>query len=104
MNLEEFVIGVTKKIGEIHLQYFKKTITITQKTRYPSDIITNVDKLSEKVLIDWARRECFDGIILTEESGEIKIGENHELKLIVDPLDGSFNFSIGIPSFCVAMF
>jgi myo-inositol-1(or 4)-monophosphatase len=75
------------------------------------DIKTEADKAAEAVVLDALRPTGLS--ILSEESGVVQVQEtNHSthqpLHLstptwIVDPLDGTFNFTRGFPACCVAI-
>ena len=57
------------------------------------DIKLKADKDSEKIIVDYLKE--FDYPILSEEVGEI-LGGNEKFRWIVDPLDGTANYSRGI--------
>lgn len=65
------------------------------------DVVTEVDHLSEKLILDTLREAYPDDGVLAEESG-IGGGRNGRV-WVVDPLDGTINFANGIPIFCVAI-
>jgi myo-inositol-1(or 4)-monophosphatase len=63
--------------------------------------------------IDWAAEEAVLGVlqhsrfgfkVLSEEIGEVHIGEGHDYFLYLDPLDGTFNAIKGIPFYSVSFF
>ena len=101
---KKFIINVTKEIGKIHLNNFSATkkVKFKAKSKYLSDIITKVDKISEDLFIKKTKKFGFKGTITTEESGEVGLGNSNQ-RLIIDPLDGTFFYSRGIPNFCVAI-
>jgi myo-inositol-1(or 4)-monophosphatase len=73
------------------------------------DIVTEVDHLSEELIIAAIRaRHPADGI-LAEESGaqSTAAGEpaasGHGRVWIIDPVDGTINYANGIPVFCVSI-
>ncbi|MFX1257759.1 MAG: inositol monophosphatase family protein [Promethearchaeota archaeon] len=68
------------------------------------DISMRIDLTAEKVIIDLLERQSVDLLLISEELGEKFIGNKQkaiksQLKLIVDPIDGSNNAVRGIP-FC----
>ncbi|MFH1878797.1 MAG: inositol monophosphatase family protein, partial [Candidatus Omnitrophota bacterium] len=67
-----------------------------------NNLVTDVDKMSEKIII--ARiKEVFPGhSILAEESGYLDRKTNEAL-WIIDPLDGTTNYAHGFPFFCVSI-
>lgn len=66
------------------------------------DIKLQSDLDSEKLVFKILQEES-DLDILSEEAGFIKGKNNSELTWIVDPLDGSLNFSRGLPLFCISI-
>ncbi len=67
----------------------------------PKDIVTEVDHLSEALILDAVRAAFPDDGILAEESGGS--GGRNGRVWVVDPLDGTINYANGIPLFCVAI-
>lgn len=65
------------------------------------DIKLRADRASEKIIIDHLKDNSHFSI-LSEESGHLKRNESG-LTWIVDPLDGSLNYSRGIPLCCVSV-
>jgi len=67
------------------------------------DIKIAADRRSEKAIVDLLRKET-KFPILTEESGLLKAdGAKGDLTWIVDPLDGTMNFSRGMSISCVSI-
>lgn len=60
------------------------------------------DLKSENYILEQLKLAGFKGKIVTEESGVIETGDS-ELIAIIDPLDGSINYSLGIPWFSVSI-
>ena len=68
------------------------------------DISMHIDVVAEKVVIEYLERHNVNALLISEEIGEVYVGEEakakeEQLKIIVDPIDGSNNSSRGIP-FC----
>jgi myo-inositol-1(or 4)-monophosphatase len=70
------------------------------------DLVTETDYMSERLIIDRIRALNPDAVVLAEESGlsdsSIPLDQIDDLWL-VDPLDGTINFSQGLPFFCVSI-
>ncbi len=66
------------------------------------DIVTDVDVEVEKRVKDEISRAFPNDSVLGEESGKSFSTENGRL-WIVDPIDGTTNYSKGIPHFCVSI-
>ena len=73
------------------------------KVSYKGDIdmVTEVDLLCEKEIIGRIRKRFPDHCILAEESGATEGNVGH--RWIIDPLDGTVNYSHGFPSYCVSI-
>jgi myo-inositol-1(or 4)-monophosphatase len=66
-----------------------------------NNLVTEADHASEKAIIAVIKKDFPDHFILSEETGEIPSGS--EYKWIIDPIDGTVNFSNGIPLCCVSI-
>ncbi|MEM8642389.1 MAG: inositol monophosphatase family protein [Cyanobacteria bacterium P01_G01_bin.54] len=75
--------------------------SITNKGR-PGDLVTEVDKASEVVLLKVLNRHLPDHAILAEESGQIQ-GVSDRYRWAVDPLDGTTNYTHGYPAASVSI-
>lgn len=63
------------------------------------DVVTKADLLVEKKIISAIKKKYPAHGIIAEESG--RLNQNAEYVWIVDPIDGTLNFSLGIPMFGV---
>lgn len=66
------------------------------------DIKLEADIESEKIIIE-ILKETFDYPILTEESGEIGSFSKDGKYWVIDPIDGTLNFSKNIPMSCISI-
>jgi myo-inositol-1(or 4)-monophosphatase len=73
---------------------------ISEKSRR-ADLVTDADRESESIIVRRLRREYPAAAILAEESGAL--GGGGPERWIVDPLDGTTNFTHGYPLFCVSI-
>lgn len=67
----------------------------------PKDVVTVADMESERIIISHIRENFPGHSIRTEEAGHVKEGSRFEW--IVDPVDGTVNFSRGIPLWGVSV-
>ncbi|MBR1544036.1 MAG: inositol monophosphatase [Muribaculaceae bacterium] len=101
-KLLEFAISLAKQAGEIQLSYFRdKNLSISTKQN-DFDIVTAADKASEKIISGGIRLTYPTHSILSEESG-LTDSDTSEYLWVVDPLDGTTNFSAGLPLFNVSI-
>ena len=97
----EYAICMAKLAGEVHLKYFRSDNLSMQTKINDYDVVTAADKESESVIIEMIRSKYPNHGIIAEESGVIN--EKSEWNWIIDPLDGTNNFSQGLPVFCVSI-
>ena len=95
--MEQFIKNLARGAGAILRDGFGKKLQITAKGNF-WDFATQYDYASEKFIVEKIRAKYPGHGILGEEQGPS--GSKKEFWLI-DPLDGTRNFSRGIPYFCV---
>jgi len=100
-ELLKLAIKAAKSAGEITLNYFNKNIEITHKGNLDNDLVTEVDKKSEKCIIDIVKEQYPEHLFLAEESG--MTGTTSDVKWIIDPLDGTVNYAHGVPIFSISI-
>ena len=71
----------------------------------PSETLTmKIDEAAEKVIIETLRQYDVPTYLISEEIGERYIGgEDAEITLVVDPIDGSTNAITGIPFYSTSL-
>jgi myo-inositol-1(or 4)-monophosphatase len=102
-----FATGLARDAGRLLMDRYERVERVDYKSA--RDIVTEVDHLSEELIIAAVReRHPGDGI-QAEESGERPTGEGHAPAAasgriwIIDPVDGTINYANGIPFFCVSI-
>ena len=93
----ELAKEVALMAGEILLDRFHRVKEVQWKGR--GNVVTDVDKLVEKEMLDVLRKEFPDMGFLGEESSGAKADAGHVW--ILDPLDGTRNYVSGIPFYSV---
>lgn len=68
----------------------------------PNDFVTDVDRIVEETLIHHLRKAYPTHSFLAEETGKIE-GSDKDTVWIIDPIDGTRNFVMGYPHFCISM-
>ena len=86
--------------GRIVKKHFGKSFGISSKN-IVSNLVTEVDHLSEDRIISVIKKIFPDHSILTEESGELR--KEPEYQWIIDPIDGTVNYAHGIPLSCISI-
>jgi myo-inositol-1(or 4)-monophosphatase len=103
-----FALDVAARAGELQMERYERVERIDYKSA--RDVVTEVDHLSEALILD-AIRAAFPGdALLGEESGGHDGGGDGQTATsglgrvwVVDPLDGTINYANGIPFFCVSI-
>ena len=86
--------------GKILRKYFGKTLNIIEKSTV-WDFQTEADLGSEKAILKILKAEFPEYNTHSEEEGKFHNGS--EYTFVVDPLDGTNNFVMGIPNFSVSI-
>jgi myo-inositol-1(or 4)-monophosphatase len=94
------VIYIAREAGEVLRNGFGKNFEVEYKTNV-ANLVTEYDKKSEKVIIDFIKKEFPSHSVLAEESGSHKSSD--EYLWVIDPLDGTTNFAHGLPIFSVSI-
>ncbi len=94
------IIEIAKEAGEIIKEGFGKNISIEFKTD-SSNLVTNIDKNSEKIILDFIKKDYPTHSVIAEETGNAKGSSDYTW--VIDPLDGTTNFAHGLPLFSVSI-
>ena len=98
-EIYRFVRDLARRTGELQLSRYQQPGEIKEKA--PKDLLTEVDLLCEEFMINEIRERYPEDAILSEESGG-EISPSGRTWL-VDPLDGTANFSRSNPIFCACV-
>lgn len=97
----EQVKKVAVEVGKMQkVNLGKQNLAVNTKST-SIDLVTEIDKKSEVMIIDFIKQYYPSHSILAEESG-LSARESDYL-WIIDPLDGTTNFSQGLPIFAVSI-
>src|SRR5580700_4943612 len=66
------------------------------------NIVTDVDKSSEAIILETLRSKFPDDDFIAEEGGHMEVGRS-DRKWFIDPLDGTTNFTHSYPFFAVSI-
>lgn len=101
MNVNE-IVDLAKSAGKLVRDGFgQESMSRTVGRGYGGDMTRRIDQAVEEMVSEKAR-QVGNVEILTEESGVLRFGDP-KVRWVVDPLDGSTNFSRGIPFFGISM-
>lgn len=92
------------------MERYERLERIVHKTEH--DVVTEVDEMSERLIIAAIRDAYPYDALLAEESGHLdavppaddtQVRPAEQRVWIIDPLDGTVNYANGIPIFCVSI-
>ncbi len=103
-----FARETAERAGRILLERYERVEQVDYKSA--RDVVTEVDHLSEALILEAIRARFPGDGILAEESGahrtpggdgagSLAVGRTW----VIDPLDGTINYANGIPFFCVSV-
>lgn len=92
---------IIKEAGKILLGYFGHRLERTYKENGRHGFVTKADLASEQFLKDSLHRIMPEASFIAEESGAS--GGNNDYRWVIDPLDGTTNFTCGLPYFCISV-
>ena len=97
----EYAVAWAKEVGKIQLSYFRGNDLGIQTKSNVYDVVTRADKESEAFLLDKIQKHYPGHAVLGEESGAH--AGTAEYRWVIDPLDGTNNYSQGLPVFTVSI-
>jgi myo-inositol-1(or 4)-monophosphatase len=95
-------IEAAKEAGKFLKQNLGKVREINLKSGQERNLVTEIDKKSEALIVSIIRQHYPNHDILAEESGS-EHGRQSDYRWIIDPLDGTTNFTHSLPIFCVSI-
>lgn len=98
-DFKSVAIEAANEASKVILEFSKSDISYSMKS--VRDIQAEADLAAERLIIDKIKQSYPDHSILSEESGS----ENHQSEYlwIVDPIDGTINFSRHIEEYCISI-
>jgi myo-inositol-1(or 4)-monophosphatase len=96
-------VGVAVEAAKLGGDVLKQSYGQDKKIEYKSeiDIVTEVDKRSEKLIVGLLTSRFPQHSILAEEGTDII--HTSEFRWVIDPLDGTTNYAHDYPFFCVSV-
>ncbi|TVX93811.1 inositol monophosphatase family protein [Paenibacillus agilis] len=99
-NAKELSVRIIRQAGLIAKEKFDNFDVLRSKDNY-GDVITEVDLLAEEIIVEQIRMAFPSHQIHSEEAG--MIGNENDWLWLIDPLDGTNNFAIGLPVFTTSI-
>lgn len=97
-KFKKIAIRAAKEAGEMLKKHFRKSVKISFKKDL--SLLTDFDLKSEKIIIRIIKNNFSPHQIISEESGGV-LGK--DFTWVIDPLDGTTNYTLGFPFFSVSI-
>ncbi len=94
-------LKAARKAGDLMLRSIERLDTINTTSKGHKDFVTDIDKRAEQEIIEILKKSYPDHAFLGEESGKHR--GDADCLWIIDPLDGTHNYSRGLPHFCTSI-
>jgi len=101
-NILERVLKATNEVGNFQIKHWNKVGNTEIEEKTANQLVSFVDKESEKILKREVLKILPGSSFLGEESGSEEV-EKSEFLWIVDPLDGTTNYLHGLPVFSISV-
>lgn len=98
----DFTVKIAKKAGKILLDYYQTNIQINYKGGDKRNLVTEVDTLAEKYIVDAIKKKFPDHCFLAEEGGDCGIKPS-DFRWVIDPIDGTTNYAHGYSFYAVSI-
>lgn len=95
---DQFIQDIARKAGKITLDFFRKS-EVQYAKAHSQDVVTQADLASNEFIANEIKKNFPNDGVISEEQEEYNL--TAENIWIVDPLDGTLNFSKGIPIYCI---
>ncbi len=99
-EFKKVLLEAANEAGDIIRSYFHGSFQVDNKEGI-NNLVTEVDKHSEKKIIEIIKKHFPGHSIISEEVGELI--QDSPYQWIIDPIDGTVNFAHGIPICCVSI-
>ena len=99
-NVCKQVIELSEQAGSFIMRELNRVSPADIKKKGFNDLVSYVDKASEKIIIKGLQKILPGSGILAEESGE---SAKKEYTWVIDPLDGTTNFLHKLPCFAISI-
>ena len=96
-EIKKIVLSAGEKLKQWSLEGFKVN---SKKSR--TDLVTDVDYQVQEYLINEINKTLSNNYFLAEESGYSSI-PTEDNYWVIDPIDGTVNFSRGLPEHCISV-
>jgi myo-inositol-1(or 4)-monophosphatase len=100
-ELLALAVGLARRAGALQRERYETAFDIATKSA-PVDLVTEVDRACEALIVKALEAERPGDAVLAEEGGG-RDRPGAAWRWIIDPLDGTTNYAHGYPRFCVSI-
>ncbi|UAA39425.1 inositol-1-monophosphatase [Paraneptunicella aestuarii] len=94
-------IRAARSAGDFIARSFESDVDIKAEKKGDNDYVTKIDREAEQIIINKIKQSYPEHSFVGEESGITEGSE--DFKWVIDPIDGTTNFVMGVPHFCVSI-
>ncbi len=98
--LADLAVDLAREAGQVHRHALERTLRVETKSS-STDLVSEVDRESERVIVERLSAVRPDDAILAEE-GTLLEGTSG-VRWVIDPLDGTTNYLYGYPAFAASV-
>ena len=102
-KLEHVAVDAAREAGHLIMDYFGRPLDVEYKGEKLSDPVTEADRQSQTLLTGRIKAAFPDHAIVGEEDESASVEPLPDFVWVLDPLDGTRNFSQGLPMFAVSV-
>lgn len=100
--MANIALRAARMAGQQIVRGFDRPDLVKVTTKGHNDFVTNIDQEAEQIIIQVLREKYPDHKITGEESGSSEETDS-DYEWVIDPLDGTTNFTRQLPHFCVSI-
>lgn len=98
----EAALDMAREAGNVLMSHYRRSDLASSTKQNSFDVVTEADKASEALIVKRIGERFPSHSVLAEESGASGDAAA-EWQWVIDPLDGTTNYSQGLPVFCVSI-
>ncbi len=103
MNHYDFAVDLARKVGDLLKAAHQGNVEVSHKDGDERNLVTNIDIEISDFLKQEISENFADHHIYSEEGEESQDNKNSPWEWVIDPIDGTSNFSRSIPHFAVCI-
>jgi len=101
--MANMALRAARLAGQRMTRAFDRPDTIKVSDKGDHDFVTNIDVEVERLIIESLRTAYPDHAFRGEENVDNVEKTDAQFEWVIDPIDGTYNFTRGIPHFCVSI-